>query len=109
MPPTQNRASCDNGRIKVAAEWYRANRAQCPRPIIPFMILNFGLAGPREAVEALKLATLGGAISTPLSLFLEENANFSEQAISKYLPEDAPVAYRETLGPRRETPRGGTE
>jgi hypothetical protein len=59
--PSEDHSDCGSGRVEVAAEWYRQHRAECPRPIIPFMILNFGLSGPREAIEALRIATLGVA------------------------------------------------
>lgn len=48
-------------RVTIAANWYRQHRSECPRPIVGHLVRTFGLSGPREAIEALKIATMGGA------------------------------------------------
>ena len=57
MQPT---AQCNNdsgsGRVEEAGEWYRENRENCPHPVIPYLMLVFGLSGPKEAIEAIRLA-----------------------------------------------------
>jgi hypothetical protein len=57
IPSSQTHSSV---RVEIAAQWYRQQRADCPRPIVGHLIRTFGLNGPREAIEALKIATIGG-------------------------------------------------
>lgn len=58
---TTDHTDCGSGRVELAANWYREHLRECPRPIVGHLVRTFGLAGPREALEALKLATSGGA------------------------------------------------
>lgn len=62
QPPTENHHSdTGSGRVREAADYYRTHREICPHPVVPFLVLTFGLTGPREAIEALRIATMGGA------------------------------------------------
>ena len=44
-----------NARLDEAADWYRGNRDQCPRPIVAELRRRFGLS-THDAVKALALA-----------------------------------------------------
>ena len=47
-------------RVLLAAAWHRLQRLECRHPIVLHLQRIFGFSGLREAIEALKIATLGG-------------------------------------------------
>jgi hypothetical protein len=63
-PPSENHCDCGSGRVREAADWSRLNRETCPHPVVPYLTIIFGLNGPKEAIEALRLAPLGGTDGT---------------------------------------------